>query len=38
MFRLDDLKSEIARLEGQLAEARRTTAPPPAPVNTSGVA
>ncbi len=39
MFRLDDLKAEIGRLEGQLAEARRSpAAAPPAPLDSSGVA
>jgi hypothetical protein len=37
MFRLDDLKAEIARLESQLTEARRRpSAAPPATVNSSG--
>lgn len=37
MFRLDDLKADIARLENQLAEARRRpSAAPPATVDSSG--
>jgi hypothetical protein len=38
MLRLDDLKADIARLEDQLAEARRRpAASPPMPVDPSGV-